>query len=222
MPTPSQLLFLPGASGNTDFWKPAAQLLRQPAAHVHLGWPGFGDTPHDPAIQGIEDLAEKVIAQIDQPTALIAQSMGGAIALLAASRRPQWVTHLVLTVTSGGMDISDLGAQDWRPAFSAAHPELPRWFMDSRLDLTPALAEIKAPALLLWGDADPISPVAVGQRLAVLLPQAHLHVFAGGDHDLGHALAHAVAPLIDAHLASAARMHDNAHPVKNRYEKTPL
>lgn len=74
---------------------------------------------------------------------------------------------------------------------------------------------------LLWGDADPISPVAVGQRLAALLPQAQLHVFAGGDHDLGHALAHEVAPLIDAHLASAAPMHDNAHPAKNRYEKTP-
>ncbi|MEG1768594.1 MAG: alpha/beta fold hydrolase [Comamonas sp.] len=222
MTLPSQLFFLPGASGNTDFWKPTARLLRHPAAHVHFGWPGFGATPPDASIHGIEDLAEKVIAGINQPTALIAQSMGGAIALLAASRRPQWITHLVLTVTSGGMDISDLGAQDWRPSFTEANPELPRWFIDSRLDLTPALPCIQAPTLLLWGDADPISPVAIGQRLATLLPQARLHVFAGGDHDLGHALAHDVAPLIDAHLETATFMRENAHPGKNRYERTPL
>jgi hypothetical protein len=28
---PAQVLFLPGASGNVDFWKPAADLLTHPA-----------------------------------------------------------------------------------------------------------------------------------------------------------------------------------------------
>lgn len=58
------------------------------------------------------------------------------------------------------------------------------------------------PTLLLWGDADPISPVKVGQRLAALLPRAELHVCPGGGHDVGYAFAGAIAPLIDRHLSS--------------------
>lgn len=199
---PSKLLFLPGASGNTHFWRPVAGLLRPQATHVHFAWPGFGTAPRDPTVNGIVDLAERVVAEIDQPTAIIAQSTGGVIALLAAYQRPELVTHLVLTVTSGGLDISDLGAHDWRPEFIEANPGLPQWFSELKLDLTPIVSSIAAPSLLLWGDADPISPVAVGERLAALLPHARLHVFAGGEHDLGHALAHDVAPLIDEHIST--------------------
>ena len=54
--------------------------------------------------------------------------------------------------------------------------------------------------LLLWGDADPISPVAVGQYLAEVFPDADLHVFEGGGHDLGFTHATHIAPLIDQHL----------------------
>jgi len=119
---PSKLLFLPGASGNTQFWQPVADLLGYPAARICLGWPGFGPTPPDPEVSGIDDLVSKVVAEIDQPTALIAQSMGGVIALRAALQRPSLITHLVLTVTSAGINVADLGAQDWRPAFLQANP----------------------------------------------------------------------------------------------------
>lgn len=198
---PKQLLFLPGASGNTHFWEPVAQRLAHPAERVHLGWPGFGSVPVEAAVNGIDDLVAGVVAQIDRPTALIGQSMGGVIALLAALQRPQWVTHLVLTVTSGGMDMSDLAAEDWREGYRAGYPALPHWFADYQVDLSDRLGSVQAPSLLLWGDADPLSPVAAGQRLAALLPRAELRVLAGGDHDLGCTLADDIAPLIDAHLA---------------------
>lgn len=201
---PSKLLFLPGASGNTRFWEPVAERLAHPAIRVHVGWPGFGPTPPDPEVNGIDDLVAAVVARIDQPTALIAQSMGGVVAVRAALQRPDLITHLVLTVTSGGVNVSELGAQDWRPAFLEANPSVPRWFTELQSDLAPSLGSIKAPALLLWGDADAISPVTVGERLASLLPDARLHVLAGGTHDLANTLASAVAPLIDAHLARQA------------------
>lgn len=198
---PSALLFLPGALGRTGFWHPVAGLLGHPAQRLHVTWPGFGGIPPDPAIRGIEDLAARVLDEIDRPSALIAQSMGGVVAMLAALRRPERITHLVLSVTSGGMRMDALGAQDWRPATRAAHPGLPDWFTSYHEDLTPKLSALRIPTLLLWGDADPISPVKVGERLASVLPLAELHVIPGGEHDVAATHASAVAPLIDRHLS---------------------
>jgi pimeloyl-ACP methyl ester carboxylesterase len=205
MQRPSRLFFLPGALGRTEFWRPAAELLACPAPKVHVAWPGFSGIPRDPGVQGIDDLVSRVLAGIDRPSALIAQSMGGVVAMLAALRKPELVTHLVLSVTSGGMDLAAQGAEDWRPAIRAAHPDLPDWFTSYHADLAPRLPGLRIPTLLLWGDADPLSPVKVGQRLAVLLPQAQLHVIPGGGHDLGCTFAGLVAPLIDNHLSSWPR-----------------
>jgi len=197
---PTKLIFLPGAGGSPHFWQPVANLLVHPARRVHLGWPGFGAVPINPQVQSIQDLVALVVDEIDQPSALIAQSMGGVIAIQAALKRLDLVTHLVLTVTSGGVNMSDLHAEDWRPAFIEANPTFPRWFAEYKDDISCAVGSVLAPTLLLWGDADPISPVAVGLRLKELLPVSSMHVFPGGEHDLANKLALSVAPLIDAHL----------------------
>ena len=177
MGAPSALYFLPGALGRTEFWRPASALLAHPAPQVHVSWPGFGGIPPDPAVRGLDDLASRLLEHIDRPCALIAQSMGGVVALLASLRKPELITHLVLSATSGGLPMSALGAQDWRPAVRAAHPGLPDWFASYQQDLSSSLPRLRIPTLLLWGDADPISPLAAGERLASLLPQAELHVF---------------------------------------------
>ncbi|CAN0627239.1 AB hydrolase-1 domain-containing protein [Burkholderia multivorans] len=206
MRIPSKLLFLPGASGNTAFWKPLASELTVPADKVMVGYPGFGDEPVASDVDGLDDLVRLVVSRIDQPTALIAQSMGGIIAVRAALARPDLVTHLVLTVTSGGMDVAALGARDWRAEFVEANPSLPRWFVSFKSDLTHELGKITQPVLLLWGDADPISPVAIGQRLLELLPDACMHVVPGGNHDLAYVHAMKLAPIVDAHLLRTDRV----------------
>jgi pimeloyl-ACP methyl ester carboxylesterase len=198
--TQTKLLFLPGASGNAAFWHPVADRLEHSGDRVHYGWPGFGPTPADPTVNGMDDLVARVVADIDGPTALIAQSMGGVVAIRAALEKPSLVTHLVLSVTSGGLDVAGMGGVDWREALHAGAPALPRWFADYHEDLTGQLPKIEVPVLLLWGDADPISPVAVAERLAQLLPRAELHVIPGGDHNLANTCATQVAPLIDLHL----------------------
>ena len=199
---PGKLIFLPGAGGSARFWQPVSELLAHPARRKLLGWPGFGETPADPRVRGIEDLVARVVDEIDRPCALIAQSMGGVIAVQAAAKRPDHVTHLVLAATSGGVDMSDLQAQDWRPAFEAAHPSSPRWFSDYREDVSQIVRSLRAPTLLLWGEADPISPLAVGERLRRLLPHSRLRVIPGGEHDFANQLAPMVAPSIDEHLGS--------------------
>ena len=200
MPNPSRVIFLPGAGGSPDFWRPVSDFLVHPAYRTLLGWPGFGSIASDPDIKGIQDLVELVVNKIDQPSALIAQSMGGVIAIQAALKRPDLVTHLVLTVTSGGLDMSDLQVEDWRPGFFAANPSRPRWFTEYRDDISSNIASVRIPVLLLWGDTDPISPVTVGKRLQGLLPKSKMYVIPGGEHDLANKLAAKVAPLIDEHL----------------------
>jgi poly(3-hydroxyoctanoate) depolymerase len=203
VPTPPTLLFLPGASGNTALWRPVADGLSLPGPRRFIGWPGFGGMPRDPRVNGLADLVERLIAEITGPTVLFAQSMGGVIALQAALKKPENVRALVLSVTSGGINVGALGGIDWRPHFARQNPELPRWFLDERQegDLTSRLRDLQAPTLLLWGDADPISPVAVGQRLAELLPRAELVVVAGGTHDLASERAAEILPHIERHLA---------------------
>lgn len=128
--------------------------------------------------------------------------MEGVVAILAALRKPELITHLVLSVTSGGLGSMTKDAEDWRPATRAIDASLPDWFTSYHDDLTDKLPSLTMPTLLIWGDSDPISPVAVGERLAAALPHATLHVIPGGDHAVASICADVVAPLIDDHLAT--------------------
>ena len=213
---PSQILFLPGALGRTQLWEPVASLLSHPAPKRHIGWPGFGPVPPDLEVNGIDDLVGKVAAKVDQPTALVAQSMGGAIAVRVALEKPDLITHLVLAVTSGGINVAALGGQDWRPSFHESNPLLPRWFSTYQEDLSAKLPTVLTPTLLLWGDSDPFSPVCVGERLASLLPRARLQVVEGGEHDLAETHASEIAPLIDEFFTTEAQ------PIKPPACREPL
>jgi pimeloyl-ACP methyl ester carboxylesterase len=199
-PASETLLFLPGASGDTTLWKPLSDRLRHRGNRRFLGWPDFGGLPPEPGVNGLADLARRVAAEITGAVDLFAQSMGGVIALFVALEKPSLVQHLVLSVTSGGIDLTDLDAFDWRPQFRKHNPGLPSWFEEERWDLADRLSDIRIPVLLLWGDADPISPVAVGERLRELLLEAELVVLAGGNHDLVRERVEEIVPHVERHL----------------------
>jgi pimeloyl-ACP methyl ester carboxylesterase len=194
------ILFLPGAGASPDFWKPVGALLPADWPKEYFGWPGLGDQPHDPAVKGIDDLVRMVTARMDGPVDLVAQSMGGVIATRLAVERPHNVRRLVLTVTSGGVDMAGLGASDWRPDYRKSFPRAAAWITESRSAPPLPVEKIAAPTLLLWGDVDPVSPAAVGRHLQSRIPDARLHIVAGGDHDLARTHASEVAPLIARHL----------------------
>jgi len=197
----TRLLFLPGTGADPAFWHPAGRLLPDAWQKTYLGWPGLANQPPDPAVNSYHDLialAERALG--DEPADLIAQSMGGAIALHLVLRRPDLIRRIVLTATSGGVDMGALGAGDWRTAYRAAHPHVADWAYGWRPDITDRIGQITQPVLLLWGDTDPISPIAVGERLRALLPDARLHITPGGDHMFARDRAAEIAPLIQAHL----------------------
>ena len=111
-----------------------------------------------------------VAARMDGPVDLVAQSMGGIIAARLAIEQPQNVRRLVLTVTSGGVDMAGLGASDWRAGYRKSFPRAAAWITEPRSAPPLPVEKIAAPTLLLWGDADPISPAAVGRHLQVAHP----------------------------------------------------
>jgi pimeloyl-ACP methyl ester carboxylesterase len=198
----TRILFLPGAGASPDFWKPVGDRLPEAWPKEYFGWPGLGAQPHDPAIKGIDDLVRLVGARMDEPVDLVAQSMGGVIATRLALERPGCVRRLVLTVTSGGVNMAQLGAADWRADYRRSFPCAAGWITEASPLSDLPVERIAAPTLLIWGDSDAISPVSVGRHLEQRIPDARLHVVPGGDHDLAKTHAELVAPLIARHLTA--------------------
>ena len=79
-----------------------------------VAYPSFGGYPDDMNVQSFESLQDYVLNQIQQPSVVIAQSMGGIFAVQAALKKPEQVQALVLVATSGGIDLSPFQVADWR------------------------------------------------------------------------------------------------------------
>lgn len=196
-----QLYFLPGASGHTKFWQPVIDRLKN-HTHTHvIAYPEFGGFPRCPEVQCFQDLQDYVLDNIQQDSVIIAQSMGGIFAVQAALQKPDKVKALVLVATSGGIDLTAFDIKDWRDAYREEY-EVPTWFIDDHTRLDDRLVEIGCPVLLIWGDDDPISPIAVGQYLAEKMTHSALYIVQNGQHDLAFQFADQVADQIDLFLKS--------------------
>jgi len=195
------VVFLPGAAGSPDFWRPVADRLPAAWDTELVGWPGAGEQPHNPRVNSFEDLVDQTQTAIRVRSDLIAQSMGGVVAIGIALRYPQKVRRLVLVATSGGIDVQSLGAGDWRTEYRAEFPNAATWITEQEVDYTPQLARVTKSTLLLWGDQDPISPLAVGRRLDAILPNSRLIVLGGGSHADEQKQPGAVAQAIIRHLS---------------------
>jgi len=195
------LVFFPGAGGSASFWQPVADRLADLGRAHLLGYPGFDDMAADPSIASLDDLFDWLVERLPAGSShVIAQSMGGVLAARLAIERPERVARLVLVATSGGVDVARLGAVEWREEYRAALPGVPAWFIDDRTDLTDRLAEIRAPTLLVWSDADPISPEAVARYLLARIRDARMVTIRGGSHAFATERPDEMASIIRSHL----------------------
>ena len=172
------LIFLPGASGNIEFWKLVISFLSSDYTKNIIAYPEFGGVPAQADIQNFDDLQQYVIHSIhrfseQQPSIVVAQSMGGVFAVQTALKHPEQVKALVLVATSGGIDLSRFDVADWREDYQLNF-SVPDWFVNHRSALDHELNKIQCPVLLIWGDQDPISPVSVGRYLEKQFKQARL------------------------------------------------
>ena len=179
----NQIVFLPGAGGRADFWAPVADIINLPVKKVLVGWPGFGDIPHDPAVSKLTDLVDFVLNQVHDPAYVVAQSMGGVVALLMALKQPKLVEKLVLAGTSGGIDMTQFNAEDWRPDYTKGLPETaPSWFVDDRTDVTSSLGSVQTPTLVIRGEDDRISPSGAAEYLCRHIPDTQLRIIPQAGH----------------------------------------
>ena len=179
----NNLVFLAGASGNTQFWNPLIAQLPEHYTKQVIAYPSFHGMAAHPDINSFDDLTNYVVAQIQQPSILIAQSMGGIFAIATTLKKTDLVKGLVLIATSGGINLDLFLVQDWRQAYQQEYLQYPDWFVTAKVDYEAQLAHIQQQVLLLWGDQDLISPVAVGQHLHHLFQKSQLHIIQGGEHD---------------------------------------
>ena len=194
------LVYLPGASGRSQVWNAIAGKLAGRRPPVLVDYPGLAAAEVEPPLSTIDELAEHIASTLPDRCDLAALSMGSSLALRIALAHPTRIRRLVLVAAAGGVDVLGLGGIDWREPFLERRPDAPRWFIDDTLDLTPQLSAIAIPTLLVFGDADLIAPVAVGEHMQRHLMNARLEIVAGGTHDLEEEQPDLLASLMEAHL----------------------
>ena len=197
----NKLVFLPGASGSQHFWQPLKAALTEYPDQQVIAYPGFDGVAPNLAIQNLHDLQEFVEKQIEDDSILIAQSMGGVLAVGLALKHPQKVKGLVLLATSGGLDLKTFHCADWRTDYRELFKTMPDWFEQDQTEFSRLqLESLDIPILLIWGDHDPLSTVQLGQYLAGIFKNAKLHIIQGGDHFFANTHADQVAMLIQDYL----------------------
>ena len=197
----TKLVFLPGASGSQHFWQPLRAALTEYTDQQVIAYPGFDSIVPNLATQKLYDLQEFVKEKIEDDSILIAQSMGGVLAVGLALKHPQKVKGLVLLATSGGLDLKTFHCADWRTDYRELFKTMPDWFEQDQIEFSRVqLASLDVPILLIWGDHDPLSTVQLGQYLAGIFKNAKLHIIQGGDHFFANTHADQVAMLIQDYL----------------------
>jgi pimeloyl-ACP methyl ester carboxylesterase len=144
-------------------------------------------------------LARWVESAFDAPVHLVGNSMGGQIAIHLAARRPDLVRSLVLVNATGipfelkpGQHLENLMippgmlsfarvlARDlFRSGPTSVALALKRLLRD---DARPLLRTLQLPVLLLWGESDPLVPLAYAREMLAELPNGRLAVIPHAGH----------------------------------------
>jgi pimeloyl-ACP methyl ester carboxylesterase len=181
-----KVVLVHGLTASTAWWAPTVAAL-EPRHEVHV--------VHLPRLRIRETarwLAERLQQEDLRGAAVVGHSSGGTIAALAAAQAPEAVGRLVLLAPAGIFPSRSrlayavpLAVQVLRAPRRLPHMirdslrigPLRLWLIASDLltvDLGPALPEVRAPALVLWGEDDPLLSSTLGRVFAERIPDARL------------------------------------------------
>lgn len=165
-----------------------------------------------------------------RPSVIIGHSMGGAVAQWMALEYPERVSALVLIATAAKFQVNPALLSDIVNDFDGTIDTLNRWLWRrdtpsslrrdavqamretdpavfqrdliacDRFDVRARLSEIRAKALILAGEDDKMTPLALAEALQRGIPRAELVTFPGGSHMFMLEQAQATADAIDSWL----------------------
>jgi pimeloyl-ACP methyl ester carboxylesterase len=199
------LILLHGLSGSGRWWGRNVPAFADSFRTYSVDLPGFGESRgvrwsrlDDIADQLADWLVDEGLSQAH----IAGHSLGGAVAARLAARHPDRVDRLVLvdaairphetrtiarpahtmhTISRGLSGFATLLVRDLlrchpRSAVAATIDAL-------QTDWEPYLRRIDAPTLVVWGEHDAITPLALGQEIAAVVPGARLIILAGAGHN---------------------------------------
>jgi pimeloyl-ACP methyl ester carboxylesterase len=208
------LLMIHGAGGRGEVFQPQLSGLAEGMNPAALDLPGHGATPGpgSETIAGYVDWLESFLAAGTVRPVLLGHSMGGAIAMGLALKRPELIRGLILVGTGArlrvmpavleGIGQDFLGTVKMIVPFAYGPEADPRMIaqgiekMSGNLpevllgdftacngfDIMDRLGSIRQPTLVLVGELDKMSPVKYSELLAEAIPGAELKVIPGAGH----------------------------------------
>jgi pimeloyl-ACP methyl ester carboxylesterase len=183
-----KVVLVHGLTASTAWWEPTVAAL-EPSHEVHVV-----NLPRLRIHEAARWLAERLEKDDLRGAAVVGHSSGGTIAVLAAAQAPEAVGRLVLLAPAGIFQSRSrlafavpLATQVLRAPRRLPHMirdslrvgPLRLWLIASELltvDVAPALPEIRAPALVLWGADDPLLSAELGRVFVEQIPDARLVV----------------------------------------------
>jgi hypothetical protein len=177
------VLFFHGNGENLETMRRAglfedAARLRAPVAA--LDYPGYGRSSGQPSEAANLAAAEAaldwaVVEAPERPVVVCGWSLGAAVALELAARRPAEVAGVI-------------ALSPWTSLSEVARIHFPGWLvrmaLGERYDSLAASERVRAPALVIHGAQDDLIPAAHGQRVAERLRARVLLVPGAGHNDL--------------------------------------
>ena len=189
------LVLVHGGMDDHRAWQPQLHGLADVFTVVAWDEPGAGRSSDVAPGFGLPDYADCLAAVIDAvglgPALVAGVSWGGTVVLELYRRHPGTVAALVLADTYAGWRGS-LPEHEVRrrvqEARSASVPDVRASSLHAALsamaeaDLRDVLPTIAVPTLLVWGDRDERSPLAVAHAFEAAIPAVELVVLPGAGH----------------------------------------
>jgi pimeloyl-ACP methyl ester carboxylesterase len=203
----SPVALVHGLSGSSRWWSKNIEALSAKHLVAAVDLAGFGRNRRyavlpeiPPSFREQAALLARWLETFGEPVHLIGHSMGGQLSIRVAAERPDLVRSLIL-VNSAGMPFR----VDPRPHVrTLPHPPyggpgIARVLVPDFLragpasvavagtrvilgDMRPMMRAVRAPALLIWGEGDPLVPVHYGEAMQREIEGARLVVIPGAAH----------------------------------------
>lgn len=229
-----QLVFIHGALNDHRVWAAQSSYFKERGDPVlALDLPGHGNAA--PALASVPQMADWLLTTLDaagvQQAALVGHSMGSLIALEAAARAPQRVTHLALLGSTYPMKVADALLDTARNDEANAINMVTKWSHSPSYENTEPLRQLmlrlagkqllctdltacnsydggeaaaaaaRCPTLFIFGANDVMTPPKSAAALTAAIPHAQSITLASG-HALMTEQAEAVNEALRAFIGS--------------------